>query len=126
MDKLIGASKLLIKNITNFKGRANRTEFWFALLAVFICNIIVSFVLSFFVTHISYSLGMALYYIYIIAMLLSIAALFVRRLQDTNKTGLIALSLALPLVGVICLIIFGVLESDKGKNQYGAPSRHLY
>lgn len=125
MEKITGAAKLLIDNITNFNGRANRTEFWFALLAIFIVNILAGIVLSI-IMNISYTLGMIIYFVYAIAMMLSIVALYVRRLHDSNKTGWIALTLIIPLASIICLIIFGIMESDKGNNQYGAPSKNLY
>jgi uncharacterized membrane protein YhaH (DUF805 family) len=46
-------------------------------------------------------------------------AVTVRRLHDTSRTGWWVLIVFVPLVGALILMIFMVLESQPGDNEYG-------
>ena len=58
--------------------------------------------------------------IYSLVMLIPGIAVLVRRLHDTNHSGGWLFIILIPLIGVIVLLLFGVRDSDSGKNQYGA------
>jgi uncharacterized membrane protein YhaH (DUF805 family) len=102
----------VLKNYAKFSGRARRKEFWmFALI-----NFVIMVVLS--------ALDMALGFgllgaIYALAVLIPSLAVGCRRLHDIGKTGWWQLIGLVPFIGLIVLIIFFVMDSNPGDNQYG-------
>ncbi|MCM5557339.1 DUF805 domain-containing protein [Pleomorphomonas sp. JP5] len=80
-------------NYFNFSGRASRSEFWWAILFVFICGTIASFIP---VLNLAWSLGTFFPSI-------SLAA---RRLHDINRNGWFQLLSFLFPIGVIALIVW--------------------
>jgi len=61
--------------------------------------------------------------IYGLAVLLPYLGVGARRLHDTGRSGWWLLLLLIPFIGWVVLLIFYVLESQAGENQYG-PSPH--
>ncbi|MHB9077753.1 MAG: DUF805 domain-containing protein [Pirellulaceae bacterium] len=57
--------------------------------------------------------------VYSLAMLVPGIAVSIRRLHDTNGSGLWLLILFVPLVGALVLLLFLVQDSQPGSNQYG-------
>jgi uncharacterized membrane protein YhaH (DUF805 family) len=114
MDWYIG----VLKKYAVFQGRARRKEYWMFVLF----NIIVSVVL-----HIldrvlgtaSEAGGGLLGGIYALAVLIPSIAVTVRRLHDTGRSGWWILIVLVPLVGWIVLLVFMVLDSQPGSNEYG-------
>ena len=105
-------------SMTNFTGRAKRSEFWFWILFIYILQIVLYFLGNL--------LGRAdnafvAFIFYIIAVVLWLATLAVgcRRLHDTGKSGWLQLLLLIPCIGAIILIIFWAQPSQPGDNAYG-------
>jgi len=99
----------VLKNkYASFDGRADKSQFWYYQLV----NIGISIVLSIISAG---GLGV----LYSLAVMVPGFAIGARRLHDTGKSGWWQLLLAIPLIGVIVLIIFWIKDSDKGANQYG-------
>jgi uncharacterized membrane protein YhaH (DUF805 family) len=107
------------ERITDFSGRATRAEFWWWYLFTGICYFVVYIVIG------AVGRGSALFALLLTALwvvfFLATLAVGVRRLHDTDKTGWLILLGLIPCVGLI-LIVFWVMESNPGPNQYGAPS----
>jgi uncharacterized membrane protein YhaH (DUF805 family) len=108
-----------LKQYAVFKGRARRKEYWF--FALF--NLIVSAVLTV-VDYMTGSLDMELGVgllsgLYSLAILIPSLAVTVRRLHDTDRTGWWLLIAFIPLIGAIVLLVFMLLDSKPGDNQYG-------
>lgn len=92
----------------DFKGRANRPEYWWFVLLIYmvlILNLLVQLetvagvvVLATFVPHL---------------------AVTVRRLHDSNRSGWYLLIALAPLVGIIMVTAWLVTEGDRGPNSYG-------
>jgi uncharacterized membrane protein YhaH (DUF805 family) len=101
------------KKYADFSGRATRTQYWMFVLIYLIIYVVLavidSFILGFPVLSSILSLAT-------IIPSLSIAA---RRLHDTGRTGWWQLIIFLPLIGVIVLLVFLVMDSE-GDNKYGA------
>src|ERR687885_610071 len=57
--------------------------------------------------------------LYSLAVLIPSIAVTVRRLHDTGRTGWWILIGLIPFIGGIILLIFMVLDSEPGTNQYG-------
>ena len=109
----------VLKKYAVFQGRARRKEYWFFVLF----NIIVTVVLSL----IDAMMGMynsevgigLLSGVYSLAILIPSIAVTVRRLHDTGRSGWWILIALVPLVGAIILLVFMVLDSQPGDNEYG-------
>ena len=102
----------VLKKYVECTGRARRTEYWmFALV-----NFIISLVLAFLLGRV---LGGVIPALYSLAVLLPSIAVTIRRLHDTGRTGWWWLIVFVPVIGWIVLLIFMVLDSDAGENQYG-------
>ena len=102
----------ITKNYVNFSGRARRKEYWmfnlFNIIACFVVMLLDSFL----------ELNNILILIYVLAILLPSYAVTVRRLHDTGKSGWWLLLMFVPF-GNIILLIFCLIDSTLGPNQYG-------
>jgi uncharacterized membrane protein YhaH (DUF805 family) len=102
----------VLKKYADFSGRARRKEFWMFALINFIIAIVLSVVDS--------MIGMpVLGLIYSLGVLLPGLAVGARRLHDIGKSGWWLLIGLVPFIGIIVLIIFFVMDSNPGDNQYG-------
>lgn len=111
-----------VRNYVNFKGRAQRKEYWFYLLFYILFAIAVVLVESFLgLSDLSDPEGGTgpLYLFYTVAFLLPSIAVAIRRLHDTGRTGWWLLLAFIPLIGAIVLIVFYCLDSEPGDNKYG-------
>ena len=110
----------VLKQYTDFNGRARRTEYWmFALFNMIFATI--AMVLDY-VLGISFGeLGFygPLYLIYALAMFLPGLAVGVRRLHDVGKSGWMYLIALIPLIGAIWLLVLMVTDGESSENKYG-------
>ncbi len=109
----------VLKNLTNFSGRASRSEFWWWYLCILIINIIVSIIINAASGSNGMNTGLAIV-LWIISLILFLAtlAVAVRRLHDTNRSGWWCLLYLLCCIGPIILIIFWAMPST-GPNAHG-------
>jgi uncharacterized membrane protein YhaH (DUF805 family) len=105
------AVKSVLTNYVGFSGRARRSEFWWYVLF----NVLVSIVAAIIGGMIKFPFLQTLVSL---ALLLPSLAVGARRLHDTNRTGWWQL-IGLTGIGFIVLIIFWVMDSLPGQNQYG-------
>ncbi|EUJ22830.1 hypothetical protein PGRAN_11491 [Listeria grandensis FSL F6-0971] len=107
------AFKAFWGNYVNFSGRASRSEYWFAQLALWIIFFVFGIFsyASEFIYYVDGLLGL----IVIIPML----SLAIRRLHDTNKRGWFILLGLIPLVGWIIMLVFYCTAGDRGPNRFG-------
>lgn len=109
----------VLKKYAVFGGRARRKEYWFFALFNVIATIILAFVDSALGTfNMETGVGI-LGMIYALAVLLPAIGVAIRRLHDTGRSGWWLLLAFLPLIGAIVLIIFFVMDSSPGENEYG-------
>jgi uncharacterized membrane protein YhaH (DUF805 family) len=110
----------VLKKYAVFNGRARRAEYWyFALVSIIISIILV--VIDGATGSFNQETGFGLLSgIYTLAILIPAIAVGVRRLHDTNRSGWWILLALVPLIGFIVLIVFFVIDSDQGDNQYGS------
>ncbi len=83
----------------------------------FLFNLIISIVLVF-IEGIVGSPGV-LGLLYSLALLIPGIAVAVRRLHDTSRSAWWLLIAFIPLIGAIVLLVFMVMDSQQGENQYG-------
>ena len=107
----------VLKKYAVFSGRARRKEFWMFVLFNFIIGMVLGIL--------SNIPGLGIVFIiisslYSLAVLIPGIAVCVRRMHDTNRSGLLLLLGLIPLAGAIILLIFTLQEGTSGDNQYGA------
>ncbi|MGB4654674.1 MAG: DUF805 domain-containing protein [Bacteroidales bacterium] len=110
---------VVTKNYANFKGRADRREFWSFVLVMIIINVIFSIL-----TNISGGVK-ALYWIFLIlqiivslALLLPSLAVGVRRMHDIGKGGGWIFINLLPIIGSLWFLILTIKPSEEGENRF--------
>ena len=114
--------KICLSKLTDFSGRASRSEYWKFYLSFFILYLAIMFgVLVFIIMANPYisdaSLDASSWALSVPGGLFTLSAT-VRRLHDTNKSGWFVILFLIPLIGLIVLV-FLILPGDKGKNKYG-------
>jgi uncharacterized membrane protein YhaH (DUF805 family) len=108
-----------------FSGRARRQEYWMFVLS----NVMI-------VVFLGIIDGMAdsdsegsrstLTTLYVLATLIPLLAVGVRRLHDTGRSGWWMLIGVIPIIGAIVLLIFIIQDSQLMDNQYGPnPKREI-
>lgn len=98
----------------DFDGRASRSEYWW----FYLFTLLMSWGASIVGLTLGDTLGSLLSLLVNLALFLPSLGAMIRRLHDTNRAGWWCL-IALTIIGIIPLIIFLVMESDKGPNDYG-------
>lgn len=103
------AVQLCFGKYADFNGRAQRPEFWWYVLFIFLGGL---------ATRIFGESAAALFSV---ATLLPSLAVGARRLHDTGRSGWWLLLWIVPLVGWIIMIIFMAQQGQATDNQYGSP-----
>lgn len=114
-----------LSNMTNFNGRAARSEFWWWILAIWVLNFLVQLLTGGLgiLSGSSSGSGFLSFIGWVISIILILATLAVgsRRLHDTNKSGWLQLLYLIPCVGWIVVFILCAQPGTQGDNAYGAP-----
>ena len=110
------------KKFFDFSGRASKSEYWwfqaaFVPLSIFVViasedeNIekLSDLILSFYL----------LCFVVVLASIIPLITVTVRRFHDTNKSGWYFLLGLIPLVGSLIVTVMMIPEGTKGKNKYG-------
>ena len=109
----------VLKKYAVFSGRARRKEYWMFFLFNLIITLVLALIDSLMGTF-SPQAGLGLLSgLYSLAVLIPSIAVTVRRLHDTGRSGWWILIGLIPFIGGIVLLIFMVLDSEPGANQYG-------
>ncbi|MGZ5043669.1 MAG: DUF805 domain-containing protein [Methylobacter sp.] len=109
----------VLKKYAVFNGRARRKEYWYFLLISTVISIVLVLIDSVIGT-LSEEAGIGLLSgIYSLAVLIPGISVAIRRLHDTDRSGWWFLIALIPIIGGIVLLIFMVLDSAPGDNQYG-------
>ena len=103
----------VLKKYADFSGRARRKEYWlFGLVNGIIISVLGLLGL--------FAGGPVIVGLYALAVVIPTIAVTIRRLHDTNRSGWYFLIILIPFIGGIVLIVFTVLDSTPGENQYGS------
>lgn len=108
----------------DFRGRAQRSEFWWFFLFVVVVSWVAAVLDSVWMS--GWSLGPfavtgpfgATTNLLVLLPSLAVGA---RRLHDTDRTGWWQLLLVIPCVGLVLLAVFWCLPGKKHANRYGEP-----
>ena len=115
MDWFVGA----LKKYAVFEGRARRREYWFFVLFAVLIHIVLNVVDRVLGLYSAANGIGVLGGIFGLAILIPSLAVGARRLHDTGRSGWWLLIGLIPLIGAIVLIVFFVMDSQPGSNQYG-------
>ena len=104
----------------DFSGRASRSEFWWFYLFAFLTIVGAVFVggLAFPADPMAAEMVPAVMELFFIVPVLAAGA---RRLHDIGRSGWWLLLIP-TVVGIVPLVVFWVLASERGRNAHGAPS----
>jgi uncharacterized membrane protein YhaH (DUF805 family) len=108
-----------------FRGRARRSEYWFAALFLVLASLAASILdVALFSDQLGEFLedtgGLGIIgALWALAVFLPSLSLFIRRLHDTNRSGWWVLIGLIPFAGAIVLLVFALLDSDPGENRFG-------
>lgn len=97
-----------------FSGCASRSEYWWFFLFNFLFVILAEVVIG----ATQAKLLLILFAIAMLYLLVASIAIGVRRLHDTNRSGWWMFIGLIPIIGGIILLIFFILPSSTGKNQF--------
>jgi len=115
--------KYAMSKYSDFSGRADRPEFWWT----YLMNAIVGWVLVLLALGTKSPLFFVLYAVWMLATLIPVLAVGVRRLHDTDRSGAWLLLSFIPIVGAIVLLVFLASVGTPADNRYGpvpVPLRH--
>jgi uncharacterized membrane protein YhaH (DUF805 family) len=116
----------VLKNYAVFSGRARRMEYWMFVLFNIIILIVLALI-DYLTGTFSPRAGVGLLGgLYSLAVLIPSLAVTVRRLHDIGRTGWWILIGLIPVIGNIVLLIFMVLDSEPGANEYGPNPKEGY
>lgn len=107
-----------------FSGRARRSEYWWFVLlysVVYVVGVVITAVTA--NTSVS-ALGPIVLVVGILALVLPLIAVAIRRLHDTGRSGWWYLLGLVPLIGAIVLLVFYVEDSHPA-NQHGPSPKQL-
>ena len=107
----------VLRQYTDFNGRARRTEYWMFTLFSVIISVVLAILDAVLDT---YAGGFGLLgVLYSLAVLLPSLAVGARRLHDTGRSAWWLLIGLIPLIGTIVLIVFFALDGYRGPNAHG-------
>lgn len=109
-----------------FAGRSRRKEYWiFALLN----GVVLAALFGAITTTVEGGhspLTLSIFYgVFALLILVPSSAVTVRRLHDTDRSGWWFWISLIPLVGSIVLLVFTLLDSSPGINQYGPSPKNV-
>lgn len=105
----LDAVKLFYKNYTNFKGCATRAEYWYAVLFMFIVNVLLALLGK---------VGLILLAVFALANIIPGLAVCIRRMHDIGKSGWWILITAIPLIGSIWFLVLLLTTTKELDNPY--------
>ena len=110
----------VLKQYSDFKGRARRKEYWmFTIFNIIFGGIAMTLDSVFGIAIEGVGYG-PLYGIYALVLFIPGLAVAVRRLHDIGKSGWMLLITLIPLIGVIWLLDLLLTDSNSEENLYGA------
>ncbi|HPD93973.1 MAG: DUF805 domain-containing protein [Rhodobacter sp.] len=117
------AVQTCFQKYATFSGRAQRSEFWWYVLAIIIANLVLGLVDSMlFGGH--GNIGV-LGGLFSLATFVPSLAVSVRRLHDIGYSGWWLLLMLIPLLGFVVLLFFYIRDSEPGDNMFGPNPKRM-
>tara|TARA_B100000579_G_C22456381_1_gene676795 strand:- start:87 stop:509 length:423 start_codon:yes stop_codon:yes gene_type:complete len=119
--KLLTFTKLYLKNIFDFKGRASRWEYWGG---NFLGGSLIVFISVFFYAFTNSSLFDFIIGILFLYLGFAGFSCSIRRLHDVGKSGWNIFWVIIPLIGALYLLFLDVQPSEQKNNRWGEVPIH--
>lgn len=104
----------------SYEGRINRAKFWASVIVLFVGAAIAAVIDNLLGTTIADLPYGYVYFIYGIAILYSVFAVYAKRWHDRDKSGWWSLIGFVPIIGAIWLLVeLGILKGTDGQNRFG-------
>lgn len=108
---------ICLSKFADFSGRARRREYWtFVLVNCLIALLLLTLGLTFGEDSPASNIMVTIFYLIMLVPNLSVS---VRRLHDIGKSGWYTFLSLIPLIGGLILLIWSLMDSEPGENQYG-------
>lgn len=108
---------ICLSKFADFSGRARRREYWtFVLVNCLIALLLLTLGLAFGEDSPASNIMVTIFYLIMLVPNLSVS---VRRLHDIGKSGWYMFLSLIPLIGGLILLIWSLMDSEPGENQYG-------
>ena len=108
---------ICLSKFADFSGRARRREYWtFVLVNCLIALLLMTLGLAFGEDSPASNIMVTIFYLIMLVPNLSVS---VRRLHDIGKSGWYIFLSLIPLIGGLILLIWSLMDSEPGENQYG-------
>ncbi len=114
---MINSVKKVFSNYANFKGRATRKDFWLGWLGIIILFFIYAFIITLLFKSNSDIIEIC-FDLYVLALVVPMLSLEVRRLHDINKPGYYWFIRFIPIVGIVMIFIYLCTPSIDEDNNY--------
>ena len=130
IKQFFNAIKKAIINITDYKSRSRKSDYFCWFIYVIICSFIIG-IIDGILAELLPILGEIIFLIFVIYIFIISLPLGVRRLHDTGKVGWFIFIGLIPIFGGIVLLVFFCKDSVKENNKwrefpkYPAPSDDL-
>ena len=109
-----------LRQYADFKGRAQRAEYWYFSLFYFLAYVVGFILDNALGTHSRHKGGTGLMtFLVFVALCVPAVAVGIRRLHDTGRSGWWTLINLLPFVGPFIFLYFTLKDSEPGDNRYG-------
>lgn len=121
IEDLKGWYLKVLRQYSDFNGRARRREYWMFTLAnvlVIVAIGIVAGILGAIADFLGV-IGMIAYVLYALAVFIPGIAVAIRRLHDTGKSGWFLAVALVPFVGGLIVLYFLIQEGEPGPNLHG-------
>lgn len=106
----------VLTHFVDFSGRASRSEYWWWTGALFL-----AYVLAGLLVIVEPTIGLLVSAILLFGAFIPNLAVTVRRLHDVGRTGWWLLLHFIPF-GSLVILIFTLLDTERGMNRWGAPA----
>lgn len=108
---------ICLSKFADFSGRARRREYWtFVLVNCLIAMLLLILGLAFGEDSPASNIMVTIFYLIMLVPSLSVS---VRRLHDIGKSGWYMFLSLIPLIGGLILLVWSLMDSEPGDNQYG-------
>lgn len=119
---------LPLKRYAQFEGRSSRKEFWMFLLGVNLVNLVWIVLAAagtdeYGDTTALGNMAFGFIALTLLAVLVPMIAVQVRRFHDQDRSGWFALLNLIPYAGVLIVLGFMLVEGTRGSNRYGPDPR---
>ena len=118
MDMKAAVETVLREKYVEFNGRAQRAEFWWFVLFIFVVSIVLSLIDMALFEGVLQDIG-PLSAIFSLITLIPAIAVTARRLHDVGRSGWWQLLMLLPVIGFLVILFWTVQKGTVGPNDYG-------